>query len=442
MRVRTGNRAQERLMIQKLLRLNAKKFLALQSLFYAFANSIEALVPLLLAPILTRMLDPTGYGVWVLFVTYATFMRPIVGLTTQDAIRMRFLDFEQKELDQFTHTALFVMVVLALFVSLVTVVFGDFIETATKFPQAWLVSIVVAALLYEVFYMVLALQQFHNRRKEFLATQLIQAVLSMVFIVAFLMSGWDWRGVVLGRMLGMACASIYSLRSLGFTLPTLFRVPQRSFYRNIASFGVLYWPAGAVVMVVGTTDKVIAAHFLGVEASAMYGVAALFASAFWMVNFSFVMAWTPWLFRKLKVAQQDGLQEVASVSVLYFALAAIAAAAFYFFALVFAPIILGEAFHTAIPLLKYIMLAIVLQGFFMHNMKFLHFDKRIEMMSAFSALTIGINIWLSLAWAQTMGIRGIMLATAVSFGVTFIISGVLVILRYVNLQKGAKSFVG
>ena len=429
-------------MIRKAFRFNAQRFLALQSLFYAFANSIEALVPLLLAPILTRMLDPTGYGVWVLFITYATFMRPVVGLTTQDAIRMRFLDLDQKQLDQFTHTALFVMVTLAAFVSLVAVVFGDFLETATKFPGAWMISIVVAALLYEVFYMVLALQQFHNRRKEFLLTQVIQAVLSMGFIVGFLMSGWDWRGVVLGRMAGMAIAAAYSLYTLGFTLPTLFRVPQRSFYRNIASFGVLYWPAGAVVMVVGTTDKVVAAHYLGVEASAMYGVAALFASAFWMVNYSFVMAWTPWLFRKLKVAAEEGMQEVASVSLLYFIMAAIAAAAFYGFAVLFAPILLGEAFHTAIPLLQYIMIAIVLQGFFMHNMKFLHFDKRIEMMSTFSAMTIGLNIWLSIQWAPSMGIRGIMVATAVSFGAAFIISGVLVIARYANLQKGAKSLAG
>ena len=429
-------------MIRKAFRFNAQRFLALQSLFYAFANSIEALVPLLLAPILTRMLDPTGYGVWVLFITYATFMRPVVGLTTQDAIRMRFLDLDQKQLDQFTHTALFVMVTLAAFVSLVAVVFGDFLETATKFPGAWMISIVVAALLYEVFYMVLALQQFHNRRKEFLLTQVIQAVLSMGFIVGFLMSGWDWRGVVLGRMAGMAIAAAYSLYTLGFTLPTLFRVPQRSFYRNIASFGVLYWPAGAVVMAVGTTDKVVAAHYLGVEASAMYGVAALFASAFWMVNYSFVMAWTPWLFRKLKVAAEEGMQEVASVSLLYFIMAAIAAAAFYGFAVLFAPILLGEAFHTAIPLLQYIMIAIVLQGFFMHNMKFLHFDKRIEMMSTFSAMTIGLNIWLSIQWAPSMGIRGIMVATAVSFGAAFIISGVLVIARYANLQKGAKSLAG
>jgi len=429
-------------MIRKAFTLNAKKFLALQSLFYAFANSIEALVPLLLAPILTRMLDPTGYGIWVLFITYATFMRPIVGLTTQDAIRMRFLDFDQKQLDQFTHTALFVMVVLAIFVSLVTVVFGELIETATKFPEAWLVSIVVAALLYEVFYTVLALQQFHNRRKQFLATQVIQAVLSMAFIVMFLSAGWDWRGVVLGRMLGMAIAAAYSLRSLGFTLPTLFKVPERSFYRNIASFGVVYWPAGAVVMVVGTTDKVVAAHYLGVEASAMYGVAALFASAFWMVNYSFVMAWTPWLFRKLKAAATDGLQEVASVSILYFVLASLAAIVFYFFAVFFAPILLGEAFHTAIPLLQYIMIAIVLQGFFMHNMKFLHYDKRIELMSITSGVTIGLNILLSILWAQSMGIRGIMLATAVSFGAAFLISGVLVLARYMNLRKGATSVVG
>ncbi len=68
-----------------------------------------------------------------------------------------------------------------------------------------------------------------------------------------------------------------------------------------------------------------AAHYLGVEASAMYGVAALFASAFWVANQSFVLAWTPWLFRKLKAAPTEGLREVISVSILYFVLAAIAA---------------------------------------------------------------------------------------------------------------------
>jgi hypothetical protein len=159
------------------------------------------------------------------------------------------------------------------------------------------------------------------------------------------------------------------------------------------------------------------------------------------VNHSFVLAWTPWLFRKLKSAPSDGLREVVSVSILYFLLASIAAVSFYYVSLFVAPILLGKAFHTAIPLLPYIMAAIVLQGFFMHNMKFLHFDKSIGLMSAFSALTIGLNLWLSVAWAQTMGVEGIMLATAVSFGATFLASGAIVLARYTNVQQRVEAVV-
>jgi O-antigen/teichoic acid export membrane protein len=432
---------QARLMLRRAFELRAKKFLAMQSLFYAVANSIEALVPFLLAPILTRTLDPTEYGIWVLFMTYATFLRPIVGLTTQDAIRMRFYDFDQKQLDQYTHTVLFVMMVMAVVVSGLTFVFREPLGEAAKFPAGWLISVVVAAFLFEVFYTVLALLQFHNRRKDFLATQIIQAVLSMTLVSAFLLAGWDWRGVVLGRMLGMGVATLISLRSLGYSPLQYLRIPPRSFYRDITSFAVVYWPAGMVIMAVAMTDKVVAAYYLGVEASGMYGVAALFASAFWIVNYSFVLAWTPWLFRKLKAAPIEGMREVVSVSMLYFVLASIAGVAFYFVSLIAAPILLGEAFHRAIPLLQFIMVAIVLQGFFIHNMKFLHFEKDIGLMSACSALTIVLNLWLSIRWAPSMGIRGIMIATAVSFGATFLISGMLVVARYSSFRQGIKVFV-
>ena len=428
-------------MLRRAFELKAKKFLAMQSLFYAVANSIEALVPFLLAPILTRSLDPEGYGVWVLFMTYVTFLRPIVGLTTQDAIRMRFYDFDQKQLDQYTHTVLFVMVVMAAVVSGLTFLFREPLGEAAKFPAGWLVAVVLAAFVFEVFYTALALQQFHNRRKAFIGTQIVQAVLSLAFVSAFLLSGWDWRGVVLGRMLGMAIATVISLRTLGYSPLQYLRIPTRSFYRDITSFAIVYWPAGMVVMAVAMTDKVVAAYYIGVEASGMYGVAALFASAFWIANHSFVLAWTPWLFRKLKAAPTEGLREVVSVSLCYFVLASIAGVAFYFISLLVAPILLGEAFHSAIPLLQYIMIAIVLQGFFIHNMKFLHFDKDIGLMSACSALTIVLNLWLCIRWAPTMGIRGIMIATAVSFGVTFLISGALVVARYVNFKQGFKVVV-
>lgn len=171
----------------------------------------------------------------------------------------------------------------------------------------------------------------------------------------------------------------------------------------------------------------------------MYGVAALFASAYWIVNYSFVLAWTPWLFRKLKDAPTDGLREVGAVSLLYFVIASIAAVAFYFISLFVAPVVLGKAFHSAIPLLPYIMLAIVLQGFFIHNLKFLHFYKNVGLMSACSAATILLNLYLSMKWAPVSGVEGIMMATVVSFGAAFLVSGLLVIVRNANFQLGVRA---
>ena len=242
-------------------------------------------------------------------------------------------------------------------------------------------------------------------------------------------------------MASMAISVVISLGMLGYRPSGFLRLPERTFYRNIAGFGVLYVPSGMVIMAMAMIDKVVAAHFLGVAASALYGVAALFASAYWVVNNSFLLAWTPWLFRRLKGDEPGKLGEVLSVSGLYFATATLAAGAIYAVSVLIAPILLGAAFHEAIPLMKWIMLAILLQGFFMHNMKFLHQEKAIVVMSVCSLLAIAMNLWLSILWAPEDGVRGIMIATAVSFGVAFVLSGILVLAHLTERKAGAKQVV-
>ena len=256
----------------------------------------------------------------------------------------------------------------------------------------------------------------------------------MIFIGLFLFFEWDWRGVILGRMLGLACATIISLWFLGYSPKVFLKMPKRSYYRNIARFGLIYWPSGMVIMAMGMIDKVIAAHYIGVAASALYGVAALFASAFWVVNQSFILAWTPWLFRKLKTAGNGGKGEIATVSGLYFVVASLIAGVIYLMSVNVAPYLLGERFHQAIPLVSYIMIAIVMQGFFFHNMKFLHYEKSIVVMSSISAMALALNAWLSVQWASD-GVQGIMAATIVSFAVTFLLSGLIIVVRMLRAKS-------
>lgn len=410
--------------------MKAKRTLFLQSLFYAFANGIEALVPFLLAPILTRSLEPAEYGIWVLFITYATFLRPIIGLTSQDAIRMRFYDFDPKQLYQYTHTIFYVMMVSVCVGTVLVFLFMDQLAFISKFPAAWLVTIVIAAFLFEAFYTALALHQFHANRVGFLLTQVIQAVCSISFMVIFLLLDWGWQGVIFGRMIGLSVATLISLRFLGYSPKIFFKMPQRSFYRNIARFGLIYWPTGMVLMAMGMVDKVVAAHYIGLEASGLYGVAALFASAFWVVNQSFFLAWTPWLFRRLGNLAEAKSRDILSVSMLYFTFATLIAGVIYFVSITVAPFLLGESFHRAIPFVGYMITAMLMQGFFFHNMKFLHFEKKILLMSGLSVLAIILNIWLSILWVSESGLQGIMLATIVSFGSIFILTSLMIVIGF------------
>ncbi len=407
--------------------MKTKQTLAKHSVFYLLANGVEATVPFLLAPILTRSLSRADYGLWVLFTTYATFLRPFIGLTAQDAIRMRFLDFDREQLQHFMHTMFFIMIAIMAAASGVVMAFQGTVSELTKFPGEWLITIVASAFLFELFYTVLALEQFHGRHRAFLVIQVTQALLAMAFIAWFLLIGWGWKGVVIGRMVSLAAATVVSLKMLDYPLLNFVRIPKRTFYRNVTRFGLFYAPSGMVIMAMALIDKMVAAHMLGVAASALYGVAALFASAFWVVNNSFLMAWTPWLFQRLRKQGQEKQHEIVSVSLLYFASATCMAAAIYILSVWVAPVLLGAEFHAAIPLTRYMMAAVLLQGFFMHNMKFLHHDKRILVMSFCSALAIGLNLVLSIAFAPSAGLKGIVIATVISFGAAFVVSGIVLL---------------
>ena len=90
------------------------KFLAKNSVFYTFANGIEAAAPILLAIVLTRLLEPSEYGVWVLFIALVSFLRPIINLSVQDALRMHFYEMNTDERALFLWSSFCLSIVLSL----------------------------------------------------------------------------------------------------------------------------------------------------------------------------------------------------------------------------------------------------------------------------------------------------------------------------------------
>lgn len=406
------------------------KGLAGISIFYSIANSIEALSPFFLAIILTRLLEPHDYGIWILFLSMVGFLRPLVSLTIQDALKMQFYEMDRERQANFVVAAFYISLGSALILALAATLLAEPLSVVAKLPAPWLVLVVVATYLNVSFYFVLAFNQFAAKRGRFIALQAVQSLAGFALISALVVLGWSWQGVILGKMAGLLIACLVGFAWLAGDLKLTFRAPSRAQVRNLVKFGLAYLPTGFGLVAVPLTDRLIISHVLGLDASGLYGVATLFGSALFVAINGFLHAWMPWLFKRLAELQANYRREVTVVSLSFMLLLPAAGIFFHLASTIIAPYLIGASFSGSFDLISWAIAGTVAMGYFYHNQAFLHLRKAVLPMSMSSACCILLNIVLSYYGALHYGIAGVLAATIVAFAVGAVISGIYILLHY------------
>ncbi len=403
--------------------------LAQNSVFYTFANSIEAFSPFLLAIILTRQLTPDEYGVWVLFIALVTFFRPLINLTIQDALRMHFFEMDDAERARFVWSSFCLTTICAASLVAITLALSRPLSAALSLPAEWLVAIPIAAYLYAAFYFLLAYNQFAHNRRRFLSLHVVQTTASLAFIALLVFNGWGWPGVVIGKIFGLALGCItgiyWVVRELQFA-NILKQLPQLS---RLAKFGLLYLPTGLGLVAIPLTDRLIVTHVLGLAENGLYGVAALFGAAVFVVINGFLHAWMPWLFRNLG-EWPGNRREIITVSAVFLGLLPLGGVIAHFVAEPIAPLIIGSQFDNAFPIIPWAIAGTVSMGYFYHNQAYLHFKKAILPMSLSSIACITLNAIFSYYGALHYGVTGVLAATIAAFLIAALISASFIIPRY------------
>ena len=400
------------------------------SLFYSFANSIEALSPFFLAILLTRFLAPEDYGIWVLFLSLVGFLRPIVNLTIQDALKMQFYEMDRQKQATFVVSALYISIGSALALALVTVLFNDSLSALVSFPAPWLISIVVATYLNVNFYFILAFNQFAEKRSRFIALQFVQSLSSLAIIATLVFLGWSWQGVILGKIAGLGIACLVGFVWLAEELRLDLRTACRDQMKSLIRFGLLYLPTGFGLVAVPLTDRLIISHVLGLGENGLYGVASLFGSALFVAINGFLHAWMPWLFKRLGELQANYRKEVTSVSLSFILLLPALGIFFYLVSMIAAPYLIGPSFAKSFDLIPWAIAGTVAMGYFYHNQAFLHLRKAVLPMSISSLSCILLNVYLSYYGAILYGVAGVLAATIAAFAVSSVISGIYITFHY------------
>ena len=397
------------------------KKLSKHSAFYTIANSVEAFAPFLLAIILTRQLAPEEYGVWVLFVALVTFLRPLVNLTIQDALRMRFYEMDDVERARFVWSALWLSTLCTVAFVVAAQLFAGPLSVALSLPADWLVAIPIAAYLYAFFYFLLAFKQFDQKRWRFLTLHVIQTTASLVFIIFLVMNGSGWPGVVIGKILGLTVGCAFGAYWLARDLPFGTIIARRPQIARLAKFGLLYLPTGMGMVAIPLTDRLIVTHVLGLAENGLYGVAALFGIAVFVVISGILHAWMPWLFRSL-ADWRHRHREIVTVSSVFLAVLPLGGMLAFLIAMPVAPIVIGSEFDGAFYMIPWAIAGTVSMGYFFHNQAYLLFKKAVLPMSISSLSCIALNAVLSYYGAIAYGTVGVFAATIGAFLIAALIS--------------------
>jgi len=388
----------------------------ISSIFYTLVTSIEALTPFLLTPILTRFLSPTSYGIVTLFVAFTTLARPVVSLSFQDAIKMRFFDLNRIERSHYLSTALVLNLIPAVTLGAAAVIFSESLSRFMKFPEPWISTIILVAFLMGIFYLLLTINQFGQDRRNFLFLHITQSAASFIAITALVIVGMEWQSYLIGKTAGLVfCIAIGLWLFMPVLEPRALIRPQLRYIRELVKFGVLYLPAGLSLVASGLINRLIIAHYSGLEQSGFYSIAELFGSVFLLGINGFMHGWMPWLFEHLRVRSRSVRNQVIMVSLLYVIACPLAAFAIYGASIFVAPILIGEEFHVALHLIPWALAAMTAHAYFVHMLTFLHFKKEPALMSLGSSLFLLCNIFLGILWVQTHGVVGVYMATFVSY---------------------------
>ena len=295
---------------------------------YSAANVLVAVFPLLLVPILTRLLSPHDYGVVALFMAAASFLGMIVGLGVQGLVPIQYPRLDRAGIAQLVTACLAVAGASLVGVDLLLVLAPPWLTEASGVPLRWMLVASAFAAMQFVIALRLSVLQAQNRSGRYAALQIVQTLLGAALsITLIVLAAMAWQGRVAGLVAASALLTVTALAGLRRDGLLVARAEAR-FVRMATRYGVSLLPHAFGGLALAISDQVVVAALLGTDAAGLFAVALSIAGAIKVVTIALNRAWAPWLYEHLPTFDDASRRRVVRLTWAYFAIVAVGSVAF------------------------------------------------------------------------------------------------------------------
>jgi O-antigen/teichoic acid export membrane protein len=408
-------------MIKKLIKSSLVKTTGI----YMIAEIINKAIPFFLLPLLTVYLTPTDYGIVSMFTVLLGFLVPFLGLNSHGAISRKYYD-NIDNFSKYISTAFFLLLASSSIVLIMIIIFSDFISRIISFPEEYLLLVVAAGLGTCIIQIVLSLWRVREQALYYGIFQILQSALNVTLSLVLVMGlHYGWFGRVSGQVIAITTFAI-----IGFYI--IFKRENfrfnfnREHSKDILKFGVPLIPHIIGASVITMSDRIFITNMVGINATGVYTVGFQIGMIIAVLLDSFNKAWTPYLFKNLKLNSLAVKRKLVKVIYLYFTIVLFIT---FIFAEIVSPLLInvfiGEAFKDSITYVVWISLGFAFNGMYKMVTGLIIYERKTHLTSIITFVTAIINLFLNYILIKLNGAVGASQATTLSFLISFILTWIL-----------------
>lgn len=392
---------------------------------YLVSNILNAVIPFILLPILTRYLNPSEYGEVAMFQTLLGALGAFVGATFVGAANRKFYDsnIDKTEMAEFIGSCIQLTFIFSIFVFLVLFVFQDkFSEWLSLEPSYVLFAVIVSFCMVIIN---LRLGQWQIRKKAFkygvlqISQSLFNMLLSLLLVVV-LLKGAEGRinAQIITSIVFVVIALIFLKKD---NLLNVFTC-RKNYLSEVLKFGIPLMPHIAGGFLLTTVDRFVINKEIGLSEAGIYMVAVQLTAAIGIVFDAINKAYVPWLFEKLTADNLQQKQKIVKLTYVWFSLIITGVVLAFFIGPPIVVFIAGEQYAEAGKVVGWLVLGQGFQGMYLMVTNYVFYSKKTGLLS-FASISSGIlNLVLLIVLVRFFGLEGAAIAFATSMGIRFLLT--------------------
>lgn len=386
---------------------------------FSGTNILAAAIPLLLLPILTRVLTAADYGLVAMYALVITAFGALTGLSAHGAVGMRYFDRTEIDYPRYIGNAMILLFVTSTCVFAIVLLAAGPLEELTQLPRKWLLIGVGVSALQFVLLIRLSVYQSAKQAGSFatfrISQALVDAGLSIVLVLGLALA---WEGRLIGQSAAIVLLGIVASVSLAVGGWVKLE-PDRKYIAGLLKFGVPLVPHVVGGMLLTSVDRIFIANVIGISQTGVYLVAVQISLGIYLIADACNRAISPWLIETLKMADPAKDIRITRYTLLYFLFLMCSAIAVGIGSIWALPLVVGPAFGGAAKLIWITAIAQSFAGMYLIVANVIFYQEKTAFLSVITISCGILGAVLSYLFLHIFGLVGAAVAQLIAQATMF-----------------------